>query len=477
MPQTTKITIQHKNGSTYGPYHWKHIIEWHEFDMVGNYTWVDKEGGTNSISELIDTVGVPATICTNTILHAPMHQGQLVDSESVRKLKVLGFPEINGSVNNDLGAHLVKRLLMSEEALNAEDPDFDTSGIESIAALLPDATDTPISSAQPEIMRPDPKPDVEPESTSEAETKPSQPTEDISQKVIDPSINPFIEGEEVKAEELNEDYTPIKRKGAGALVFLVIAILAIAGGGGAFVVMQQQSGDEETIEETSNEVAPVTATEATELKESATEMVEAVESTVDEVVESAEEVVENAAEDIASKISEVIGESNDAMTSEVDEAEAELYKAITDSILSVQGESGIPETDESEDISETTEETAEAELSKDSETVGQETVEATEELEGTLDETTSTIEAAIEESGTELEEAADELSEVEEPDETTEPAITINSSGEIVTVEEEEEEPAITINSSGEIETVEEEAVDESEDSPIEKFPDYAPSF
>ncbi len=304
MTSTIKLNIQNKQGTTFGPYHWKHILEWHEFDIVSNFTWNDVNGERHPVSELADKIGVPATICTNAILHAPMLHGKGADSESMRKLKVLGFPSINGSVNDDLGAHLVKRMLMSDDALNAEDSDFDTSGLVSIAALLP-----PISTSVPTPQAMLEKPEYsKTEAPTENSTIGSQPpVNEIAQKAAsDPSINPFLEGDEVADDEaLDEQFSPVKKKsGSAKMVFFIVALLAIAGGA-AYFVTQQQGGDdsEESSAVVSNEALP--STSQAPVKTAVEETTETIETTIKEATGRVEATVTEVTDTIKKEVQAV----------------------------------------------------------------------------------------------------------------------------------------------------------------------------
>jgi hypothetical protein len=79
----------------------------------------------------------------------------------------------------------------------------------------------------------------EPESTDNLTSAQPESTEDVTTKIFDPAINPFIEGEEVGAEDDNLDDSPIQKSGSGKFILGIIAVIVI--GAGAYVVIQQKT--------------------------------------------------------------------------------------------------------------------------------------------------------------------------------------------------------------------------------------------
>lgn len=370
MTQTTKIAIYNKAGATFGPYHWKHVVEWSEFDLLDDYTCLRADGESVPVSKLVSTVGVPPTISTHAIFLTPTSQGQSGSPEAMRKLKVLSFPSINGGISEELGTHLVKRLLMSDEALNAEDPAFEASGLKAFATTLSEAPEQAITpsiekpSTPTPAMKEDPQ-KPEGEATTPAatnlNTEDGEASENQSNTAADPKINPFAEGDEVskddptinpfvEADEVSrndptinpfaegdevsqddaddDDFTPIRKTGSNKVIFLIIALLVI-GGAGAAVFIQQQK----------NEASPTPAATATEKSSDSVETDMTTGDTpkraseiVDKIVEeTTKEIEDQLAPGVKNAVQKAVDDTvDDEVLSATKEAKGKFDSAISD---------------------------------------------------------------------------------------------------------------------------------------------------
>lgn len=347
MTTTIKISIQQGNNPPLGPFHWKHIVEWNEFSLIDDFVWIKNEDETPPISDLIHAVGVPPTIGMNAIFNAPADHAKSASSETLRKLKVLGFPDIFGSMSEDLGIHLLKRFLMSDEALDAEDPKFQISDPRTPpAAICPDSALTEDQNSAPTAaalhtithleMNHDPvEPTVDnetmsekPENTpspetpetalSQPATKESVPVTPVETKsAIDPTLNPFIEGDEVDEEEDDHDehFTPIRKSGPNTLVIGLVLLLLVGtlGAIAAFILMSQKGTTE-----ASNE--PSISTPAPEIETTDT-LLESAEAIVSEEVNKASEAVVEVGDEVPEAVSEATTETTEPTVSTIEAVE------------------------------------------------------------------------------------------------------------------------------------------------------------
>lgn len=375
MTSTIKLTIQKKDSHPAGPYHWKHLVEWHEFGLMDDFYWTNLDGELQSVSDLVDQIGVPPTICTNAILQFPTNNKKNPHSEIIRKLKVIGFPKDIQSVTDDLGKHLLHRLLMSDEALNAEDPGFQVKDPKSYPSEA--AQTLSVSTSGKDSVNPSPQTMTDNIEKANDDAPQEETPVDISNHAVDPKLNPFIEGDEVDDNQADDhNFSPIKKGGFKSLIFLPL-ILALAIGAGVYVFWQQQQEEAKTPETSGEDVLPVAAEEtplsepteaveevlndvttaAEEVVTKAVETAEAITSDIQETTEEAVEDVMNAAEDAQSSTEELVSEVvSDAENSTVSSA----ITSLSDQVNAATTESLDSETDSGEEI-ETTEDESTAE--------------------------------------------------------------------------------------------------------------------
>ncbi|MGJ8654182.1 MAG: hypothetical protein ACSHX8_12990 [Opitutaceae bacterium] len=429
MTSSIKLTIQKKDGSPAGPYHWKHIVEWHEFELMKDFYWTNLDGELQPVSDLVDALGVPPTICTHTILHSPKHHKPNTNSEIMRKLKVIGFSKDIQSVDDDLGKHLLKRLLMSDEALNAEDPDFQVKNPESyptVAAQAPSDSTGGEDSVNPSPQNMTDKPEM-------ANDDAPQPKAsiDTSKLAVDPTLNPFIEGDEVTdGEALDEHFSPVKKSGFKR-VFVVPLLLIIAIGAGAYVYIEQQK-QAQTPEAPADDTPPAAPAE-TPLSEAA----ETVEEVVTEVVETAEAITSDIQETVETTVEDVKEAVEDTVTEKVSEAEEMIESATKDALSNLSndvkeatGDTELP-TDEVDDAVDAAapelDDTVEGiEVDEDVDTMETvDTVEVpeveSEDLSTTTEDTEDAMSTAITDKVASNEDVAGEASEMKAPESSQEP--------------------------------------------------------
>jgi hypothetical protein len=514
MTQTIKISIQNKAGTTFGPYHWKHIIEWSEFDLLNDYTCESAEGAQVAINKLVGKVGVPPAICTHTILYAPMSQGQSGSLESMRKLKVLGFPEVSGSINQELGDHLIKRLLMSDEALAAEDPAFTATGLDAFAATIsevPQQTIPPLndeSTRSTSVIKEDPQEhEIDPIINPFAEGDEVSPHN--QEGATDRTINPFAEGDEVGTDEADDDdFTPIRKKESNKIIFLIAALLVVGGVGGVgiYVATQQDktelSTDATTTEEISLETVQTDGVAAEMPEETSPIITEIVEETIkgieDQLMpgmkDAVQKAVDKTVDDVVSKaIVEAEGDANldTVITAATSSTEAtEVDKAASASAEKTVAASSNSST-ETEDVKETVS-TSEEITEENIESIDNSTQKADTSTEGVTSPTKmmdQETEAMAANPGTStitekpiVEEAIPEPAETSDPVRAPEPTQTSAP-----TQTKEPAKSTITIDSTGKTIDLKQTVVPETDRvsetkkfkpaAPIEKFPDYVPSF
>lgn len=159
--------IKNKAGETFGPIHWKHILEWNEMDLLSGFT---SKGDDIPIADLVSDWKVPPTISINALMLAPTDSDKPCSEAELKALLKLGFPKIESPVSSELAAHLKKRMQMSADALNAEDPQTPApSGVTQ-------TTTSPKETTEAEPSKPEVEAPITEELQAETiETAPSKP--------------------------------------------------------------------------------------------------------------------------------------------------------------------------------------------------------------------------------------------------------------------------------------------------------------
>jgi hypothetical protein len=125
--RVSKFVIR-KSGKDYGPFHWKTIIELHEFGLLEDFRYLHEGKEIGLVDDLVKHTGVPPTIGLNSILLAPSDSHQKCEKSKMMALVELGYPS-GSSISDELADHLIKRLRMSDSELDAEDVDFTANPI------------------------------------------------------------------------------------------------------------------------------------------------------------------------------------------------------------------------------------------------------------------------------------------------------------------------------------------------------------
>lgn len=124
MSKPPQIHLYDKRGHEYGPFHWKHVVEWHELDLLNGFTWKTSGGVSKPISSLVDALGVPPSIMTRSILLAPPEDAPDASAESMAELHAAGFPVSIGPIPEETQKHIAEQMSLPDPMLDAEDADF-----------------------------------------------------------------------------------------------------------------------------------------------------------------------------------------------------------------------------------------------------------------------------------------------------------------------------------------------------------------
>lgn len=317
MTTPLKVTIQRGDKKPEGPYHWKHIVELNEFNLLKKYVWAKSKNVKPSIAEFVAITGIPPTISINAVLNSPTDRAAPASEATMKKLYSIGCPRIYATLPEELALHLIKRLEMSDEQLDAEDPnyvlkdpfagrlrrkaraledsgdgEFPSSGepeegenavppevTEDHSQIFSETTDEPDGGAkenpvdteqanEPQLneleedessVEPKDGSLEEPEETDEQEPTAIEEDEDTlpiadSEEMADTKFNPFLEGDEVTGEEDFEEPEGPRRSG-GSIAIVIIVLLVVIAATVALIYINRTESVEESIEPTS-EMAP-----------------------------------------------------------------------------------------------------------------------------------------------------------------------------------------------------------------------------
>jgi len=143
-PETPKFSLQYKNESPTGPYHWKLIVEWFELGLIDDFSYIRANGSVAPVRELVDVCGVPPTISVNSIFLSPSDDAKPCAKSDLEALEALGFPKVQAKIADELVTHLTKRLKLGDAGLDAEDAKFGTP-------TIPSAEELEASASAPEL--------------------------------------------------------------------------------------------------------------------------------------------------------------------------------------------------------------------------------------------------------------------------------------------------------------------------------------
>ncbi|GEM_PF-5559609 len=262
MTTFIQISIRDNTGTTHGPYHWKHVIEWHGLGLVDKFTWAKSENEILSIAELVKTTGVPSTISINSIFLAPSDDAKPAAKTILDQLYKLGFPNTIKVVSAELAEHLIKRLSMGDNALDAEDPEFEIekSKVTTIASesvtKAPDATcKAPVESIKIEesVIKEALNVPVETAESKDSEVTPKLIVEaPLQQSAVDvdknETFNLFLDGDLVgENEESDEGYAPVQKNNLNKLA-LILGSLVVVGATASVILLLSPKSTSETSE-------------------------------------------------------------------------------------------------------------------------------------------------------------------------------------------------------------------------------------
>ncbi|MGJ8653902.1 MAG: hypothetical protein ACSHX8_11555 [Opitutaceae bacterium] len=285
-----------KDGQSYGPFHWKLIVEFSEFELLPGFTYAYEGTEIAPVSDLVNAAGIPPTVGINTILLASAEGGGTCTQDLSQTLDKLGFPRKCAGISGELAEHLVKRLQMSDEALAAEDPKFVMSPIplansadgepcepthepeeieqdlvEEAPTVGADIVEQSIAETAPvvssEAAEEDPPEEVlaaAPEEmlemlsadkgdSSELEGESEEDAAEAALTDVPDAIRELLAGDAVSGDEDDPDYDPQKKGNGGLLVTGGVLALLIAGG--SYFLWQMVAGSAELDTQAVTEVA------------------------------------------------------------------------------------------------------------------------------------------------------------------------------------------------------------------------------
>lgn len=344
MPDTLHIHIYDKSGREFGPFHWKHIVEWNELSLLGGFYWKTSGGKPRSIQELVDIVGVPPSILTRSIFLQPPDDAPDATPESMTALHAAGFPESIRTIAAETQKHVAERLALSSAVLDAEDADFKVGdpfgGKGAPAAKQETGKETEPEPESKEKTGPGeaPEPDDVPDAASKIDGKELAASEQMvgeaaseempESETVAPAeardstaaettrsaeVNPLLEGEEVDPNQVLEpDEIHSGKKRSAAIPTAAVLLLFI--GVGVVIFLTFRSGTS-----SSDEMTPTAADAASP----------AMEKAVGETPTIPNETVSAAADQPDAVAAERKEETPQAKTEPSEEAESPAEVAVT----------------------------------------------------------------------------------------------------------------------------------------------------